>query len=590
MKTITTLLNYAFGKEQRLPIYFFLYTICTGLSSLLSMLFLQMITGFSDNAGSQNAELFAICLCVGFAIGMILAKTISSAMYFKADSRFTFIRTDLQNDVSYHIMMLDFELIENKEFLDQNERALKSLESSERGTELILKTFFQLPGILLSLLSGFFILASIRLYLPLLFIPHLVIGLWTSKKYVHFRESLQRDISRNQIQMDYLLDTINDTKYAKELRIFHLRPLFFRKLSDRLNDLSSLLRKEERAMIRIHVIITSAVFILTGITVMSVILTGYNANRISLSQLAVAIYAIINTCRYSDELFEDVEKIIFESQCVKEIFDLLNIRCGTTASEITVLSDSYDYEWEVNNLTFQYLNTEEYALRNISFKLRPNEHLAVIGLNGAGKSTLIKCMTGLYKNYQGEILFRGTNIRSVPIDILAQHIGVQYQDADVYPFTIKENLTSSSCDPDMDRLWDSLATVFSKDTLQKFSHNPDTVLEKLFDENGVVLSGGERESFMFARILYQNPDSVILDEPTAKLDAIAEQNLIKTLNKIFENQCIIFISHHLSTAASMNRILLLKDGALIGDGSHQSLLQHCSEYGRLIDLQKNYYV
>lgn len=589
MKTIHTLLNYAIGKERRLLPYSILYTICTGLSSLLSILFLQTITRVVENTQMQSTNLSAILLCTCFAGGIILTKTVSSIMYFKADSRFTFIRTDLQNDVNYRIMKLDFELIEDNKFLEKNKRALKSLESSEHGTELILKTIFQLPGLVLSLLSAFFFLAAIRCYLPLLSIPYLLIGLWTSRKYALFQESLQYEASQNQIQMDYLFDTVNDTKYAKELRIFHLRQLFFHKLSDRLNCLSSLMRKEEHFMFRAHIAASLALFLLSSTAVMSIVCVHYRTNTISLSQLVAAIYAVISIWQFSNELFEQTGKIIFESKCVNEIFDMLNTEYLVSEPESFFLSDSYEYEWDIKNLTFQYPNSNEYALQNISFKLRPHEHLAVVGLNGAGKSTLIKCMTGLYKNYKGQIIFRGQDIRNLPADILSQYIGVQHQDADIYPFTIKENMTSSCPDSDPDKLWDSLSAVFTKDTLQKFSAKTNTILEKLFDENGVVLSGGEREAFLFARILYKNPASIILDEPTAKLDAIAEQKIIALLKNTFSDKCVIFVSHHLDITASMNRILLLKDGMLIGDGSHQNLLQHCNEYRRLIDLQKQYY-
>lgn len=589
MKTIIYLIKYTIRRERHLHLYFLLFTVCTGISSLLSMLFLQLITSAVCDPYIQNTTLSVIFICAGFAITHILTKSISTIMYFKADSRFTFIRTSIQNDVSYRIMNLPFELIENKEFLEKNERALKSLESSSKGVELILKTIFQLPGFMLSLTGTFFILAAIRFYLPFLFIPYLIIGLWMANKCARFRKALQADTSKNQIQMDYLFDSINDIRYAKELRVLHLRNFFFHKLSGRMDKLRSLLRKEEYFRLGHSIIAVSALFVLSGIACMAVVIWGYQKNNVNLSQLVVTIYAVISVYQFSDEIFEQIEKVIFELNCVKEIFCILNTENSTSNIQFTGCLNQCEYEWEVYHLTFRYPNSSEYALQDISFKLRPNEHIAIVGLNGAGKSTLIKCMTGLYQNYQGRILFRGNDIRSVPIDLLAQYLGVQYQDADVYPFTVKENLASSRRKADADRIQDSLSAVFSKETLRKFPYKEETVLENLFDENGVVLSGGERESFLFARILYKNPDSIILDEPTAKLDSIAEKRILGKIEKAFVNQCVIFISHRLGIARSMNRILLLKDGRLIGDGDHQNLMQRCGEYRRLIEVQKNYY-
>ncbi|MCM1104643.1 MAG: ABC transporter ATP-binding protein/permease [Clostridium sp.] len=589
MKTILFLVKFTIRKERHLPFYFLSFTVCTGISALLSMLFLQLITAAVCNPHMQNPTLLVIFTCVGFAIFIILTKSISTAMYFKADSRFTFIRTDIQNDISYRIMNLPFESIESRDFLEKNERALKSLESSNKGVELILKTLFQFPGSILSLISAFFILATIRLYLPLFFIPYLTIGLWMANKCARFRETLQSDTSKNQIQMDYLFDSINDTRYAKELRIFNLRNLFFHKLSGKINQMTSLLHKEEHFRLVHSIIAVSALFVLSSIACMAFVITGYHNNNVNLSQLVVTIYAVINIYQYSDEIFEQKEKIIFELNCVKEIFCILNTENANFNMQLTDCSDRCEYEWEIYHLTFQYPNSNKYALQDISFKLRPNEHIAIVGLNGAGKSTLIKCMTGLYQNYQGKILFRGNDIRNIPIHILTQYIGVQYQDADVYPFTIKENIASSCRNADTDRIWDCLSAVFSKETLRKFSSETETVLENLFDENGVVLSGGERESFLFARILYQNPDSIILDEPTARLDSIAEGKIISKIESTFANKCVIFISHRFGITHSLNRILLLKDGNLIGDGDHQKLIQHCSEYRRLIEVHKHYY-
>lgn len=243
---------------------------------------------------------------------------------------------------------------------------------------------------------------------------------------------------------------------------------------------------------------------------------------------------------------------------------------------------------EFKNVSFSYPNGKE-ILKNINCKIVDGQKIAIVGINGAGKSTFIKLMLRLYDVLDGEILLDGINIKEYDIDHYRQLFGVAFQDFQVYATSLKNNITGG-IHYDSERLLKVINQCDLSKKVNSLEHGVDTELLKEFNEDGILLSGGETQKVALARALYQDSNYVILDEPSAALDPIAEQQINKTIINVSSNRTVIFISHRLTTTVDADCIYVISDGKIIEHGSHQELLKQNQTYAKMWHYQANKYL
>lgn len=217
--------------------------------------------------------------------------------------------------------------------------------------------------------------------------------------------------------------------------------------------------------------------------------------------------------------------------------------------------------------------------------------MAFVGHNGAGKTTLVKLMMGLYEVTEGEICISGENINRYESRAYHARFGTVFQDLQVFALPIAQNVLMKEPENEEERRLVEVALEKAQfgEKLKKLPKGIDTVISKEFDEEGVVLSGGEAQKIAIARIFAKNPDVVILDEPSSALDPIAEYNMYKNMMKIAGDKTVIFISHRLSSARVADRIYMLENGTVTETGTHDSLMAEDGAYAAMFQLQaKNY--
>lgn len=240
---------------------------------------------------------------------------------------------------------------------------------------------------------------------------------------------------------------------------------------------------------------------------------------------------------------------------------------------------------EFRNVSFRYPNTEKDVLKNISFYVGEGETVSIIGANGAGKTTLIHLLMRLYDPTEGIILLDGKDIRNYSAENLYQIYGVLFQDYCNYAISAKESITFLTAAISEDRLDHALRAS----TTCKFIDTFDNVLSRRFDKNGVELSTGQKQRIALARAYYKDASIIILDEPSASIDPESEAEIFNSINEMSGTKNIWLISHRLSTCIMSDRILLLKAGMLIGNGSHNDLIETNDEYKRMFQLQADRY-
>lgn len=246
------------------------------------------------------------------------------------------------------------------------------------------------------------------------------------------------------------------------------------------------------------------------------------------------------------------------------------------------------FEIEFKNVSFKYPNTESYALQNINLKINNGEHLAVVGRNGSGKTTFIKLMCRLYDVTDGEILINSINIKEYSKESIIKLYSVVFQDFKIFSTTLAQNISANE-EYDKERLYDTLDKANIKDRVLAMENKESTYLYKDLDKSGVEISGGEAQKLALARALYKDSPVVILDEPTAALDPVAENEIYNRFNSFVDNKTAIYISHRLSSCVFCNRIEVFDKSQLVETGTHQELLNANSKYSELWNAQAKYY-
>ena len=247
------------------------------------------------------------------------------------------------------------------------------------------------------------------------------------------------------------------------------------------------------------------------------------------------------------------------------------------------------YEIELRNVSFRYPGSTEYTLHNINLKITPGEKLAIVGLNGAGKTTLIKLICGYYDPTEGVVLLNSEDIRQYNRRDYYRHFSAVFQNFSILATNFSENITQDTQIVDSRCMEIVLREADLTEKIKTLAQGLSTHLGRNLYEDGVELSGGETQRLMLARAIYKNAPIIVLDEPTAALDAISEHNLYMRYNALTKDRTSIYISHRLASTRFCNRILFLENGVIAEEGTHDSLLNANGKYAELFEIQSQYY-
>ncbi len=290
------------------------------------------------------------------------------------------------------------------------------------------------------------------------------------------------------------------------------------------------------------------------------------------------------------KLFDALSDLMANHASLKNVFEFLELHNdrynGTLPTE---KRNDGEYLIEFHDVSFRYPNTEAYALRHLNLKLKIGERLAVVGRNGSGKTTMIKLLCRLYDPTEGVITLNGIDIQKYNYREYLDLFSVVFQDFHLFSFELGQSV-AASMEYDEQRVRDCLREAGMEERLSKMPHGLATYLNKDFEEEGVEVSGGEAQKLAIARALYKDAPFLVLDEPTAALDPVAEYEVYRKFAKIARNKTSVCISHRLSSCRFCDRIAVFQQGELVQMGSHESLLQEeTGVYRALWDAQAQYY-
>ncbi len=434
-------------------------------------------------------------------------------------------------------------------------------------------TFFEKPIFLITIISAILVMAVIIL----------LVAVNINKSYLKANESYAE---LDRIFYSFL-DIFGDYRTGKEIRIYKEQNLIDSIATSKiLTDGEKTLRK-----ISMHTAKASSfVAILGAVVGFGVYLFIGIKGLLGLFSIgSLVLYCgsfmqIINGIMMMANTFGKLQEII---PLAKRYFEILGTKDNMEYGIQELDSDKFVIEFK--NVSFKYPNAENYSLRNINIKINDGEHLAVVGRNGSGKTTFIKLMCRLYDVTEGEILINGINIKEYTKESIISLYSVVFQDFKIFSTTLAQNVSACE-DYDSEKLFDVLDKANVKDRVLKMEDKENTYLYKDLHKSGVEISGGEAQKLALARALYKDAPIVILDEPTAALDPIAENEIYSRFNSFVENKTAIYISHRLSSCAFCNNIAVFDKAELVEIGTHLQLIERNGKYNELWNAQAKYYL
>lgn len=435
-------------------------------------------------------------------------------------------------------------------------------------------TFFEKPIFLITIISAILAMAVIIL----------LVAVNINKSYLKANESYAE---LDRIFYSFL-DIFGDYRTGKEIRIYKEQNLIDSIATSKiLTDGEKTLRK-----ISMHTAKASSfVAILGAVVGFGVYLFIGIKGLLGLFSIgSLVLYCgsfmqIINGIMMMANTFGKLQEII---PLAKRYFEILDTKDEMTYGD-KVLDLSGGFEIEFKNVSFKYPGAENYALQNVNLKIKNGEHLAVVGRNGSGKTTFIKLMCRLYDVTDGEILINGINIKDYTKDSIIKLYSVVFQDFKIFSVSLKDNICANS-DFDEGRFYACLENADIKERTEHMPNKENTYLYKDLDENGVEISGGEAQKLALARALYKDAPIVVLDEPTAALDPIAENEIYSRFNTFVQGKTAIYISHRLSSCAFCDKIAVFNNAKLAETGTHKDLLSAGGKYAELWNAQAKYYI
>ena len=290
---------------------------------------------------------------------------------------------------------------------------------------------------------------------------------------------------------------------------------------------------------------------------------------------------------------ENLAEFMGMNAALTNLFDFLEMdEIGFDDGGISEI-DLSQVEIEFKNVSFKYPSSDDYVIKNCSFKINPKETIALVGKNGAGKSTIVKLLCKFYKASEGEILLNGVNINDINTSYYYSIISPTFQDFRIFPFRIDENVSASPSEniskDSLEEMEKNFKLLNIYDWVNSLAYGKENYLTTLFDQKGVAPSGGLAQKLALARSMHHKGKFIIMDEPTSALDPRSEQEIFENMLAITKDQTSLFISHRLSSTKYADRILVCNNGHIEEDGNHNELLKANKLYAKMFNTQKELY-
>lgn len=478
----------------------------------------------------------------------------------------------------------------NTDFLALGEKASAACAGNSESSEAIWTTLTDLMTSCIGFIVYLALLTNLNLWLAALVAATTAVSYFASKRinewgYLHRSEELE--LTK---RIEYANKTATSREFAKDIRMFGLRGWLEDLWGSTMRLYSAFCAKRERKYIWANIIDIVLTFLRNGIAY--AFLIGITVkNGLPASQFLLYFAALSGFAQWVVEILDKLSVMHKQSLDISTIREFLDWDepFDLNGGERIAFEPNKQYEIRLDNVSFRYPKADKDTLSHINLTVHPGEKLAIVGLNGAGKTTLVKLVCGFLDPTEGRILLNGEDIRKFNRNDYYALFSAVFQEFSVLDVTVKENVAQCVDGIDETRVWQCIDKAGLTEKIRSLPKGIETHLGRRVFKDGVEFSGGQTQRLMLARALYKNAPILVLDEPTAALDPIAENDIYQKYNEMTHGRTSFFISHRLASTRFCDRIIFVDSGKIAEEGTHDELLKNGGGYAYMFEVQSKYY-
>ena len=554
---------------------------------------IKYIIDIATNHGTLQQLLITLGI---FSVIFITLWNTNSWYNSKTEIKCIIARMNLILEKNLITMTMPFIYTEDPNMLDCNQKASQAVGGNQQGVEGMMHIILNFSGSLGAVIAGLSIISTINFKIVILMIAIALANFFISNLANKWcKKHVWDELAPWWRKRWYMDIALGDFSYAKDIRMFGLKNYLTHKFQE-INKIRFNYQKKNNRVWLLVSIASSFFWVISQVLIYIYLIRCIFAKTITIGNFTLYLSATATFFECVMSLLNSITSFLNNSRYVddfRSFYEMPELRQNLPDQKTNLpkLQPQSQYEFEFQNVSFKYPRAERFALQNVSIKIKAGERLAVVGLNGAGKSTFIKLLLRLYQPTEGKILLNGTDIQTYDLNSYFKIFAPVFQEVNLFAMSFAENVSMKSLEnTDKDLAHQSVVQSGLEEKLDSLEKGLDTQLLKVIYDDGIDLSGGQKQKLALARALYKNSPVVVLDEPTAALDAIAESKLYSDFDKLIGGKTSIYISHRLSSTQFCNNVAMFKDGKLIEYGTHESLLKQNGEYANMFKIQAQYYV
>ena len=540
-----------------------------------------------DGKTGEHELVKLILIASSIVVVLSVCNTLSGS---KAWYRWIYVRSNMINERIAKVLDLKYELLEKPDVLDVAERASQATGGTNNGVEGMMHLMMQLGQSALTVIVTF---VAVTVLDPRLIVAMVVL---TVVQYIYFRHIIKVDkrevwdkLSGSWRSRHYMERITQDFDFGKDIRLFHLSDF----LTEKFNAINAFFIERNdyhhKLWLRYN-FMTAVAGTAIRILVYAVLFAAVFKKDLSVGNFTMFLsfsLAFSGALMNFLQRFGDYKRASLETDDFRSFIDL---ETADDEKDCIPLPDTDSYEFEFVDVSYKYHKSEKEALSHLNLKIGAGEKIAVVGLNGAGKTTMIKLLLRLYDPSQGYITLNGTDIKKFRRADYYKLFAPVFQNVEIFAFLMSENIAMQRKDKlDFEKADYAAREAGLEERLASLVKGLETPLTKIVEDDGVDLSGGEKQKLALAKALYKGAKIVVLDEPTSALDAIAEQALYERFDEMIGNKSAVYISHRLASTRFCDRIAMFEDGQLVECGSHEKLMALNGKYANMFNVQAQYY-